>query len=221
MKYLKALGLAAVLAMVLAAILGAGTASATKLCSTTADPCPEPGESWPSGKVILFSLVPGGSAKLTNTAGETIDTCTGSQVEGSMNNAGGGSATETVKGNITTLDWEKCEFTTTTISLGALEIHKIAGTSNGTLTSTKNSVTGKITEVTINTIFFGSCVYGVTAGVSVGDLTEGKGSGAIFHANAVIHKLSGSGIACPETAKWVATYQLTSPSETTLSISNG
>jgi hypothetical protein len=212
MRYVKMLALAAVAVGALMAFVGAGTASATKLCSTTVDPCPA-GQHWPSGTEIDFSLVPGGSALLVDTAGNKLDTCTISTVKGKTTTTG--SATETVKGNITALPWEGCDFPTTTNKLGTLEIHKIAGTSNGTLTA------GTITEVTINTVFFGSCVYGITAGTSIGDLTEGKGATAIFHANAVAHKLSGSNFACPETSKWTATYQLTSPSNTTLSVTAG
>jgi hypothetical protein len=218
MKYLKALGLAALSAVVLAAILGAGTASATKLCSTTVDPCPA-GQHWPAGTEIDFSLVPGSSSLETDTAGNKIQTCTKSTIKGKTTTTG--SSTETVKGNITSLSWEGCEFPTTTNILGGLEIHKIAGTSNGTLTSAKHSETGRITEVTINTIFFGSCIYGIANGVSIGDLTEGKGSTAILHVNTVTYKFTGSNFACPETLKWTATYQLTSPSETTLAVTAG
>jgi len=215
MKYLKVLGLATVSAMVLAAILGAGTASATKLCSTTVDPCPA-GQHWPSGTELDFSLL--GSSLETTTEGEAFSTCTKSTIKGKTTTTG--SSTETVKGNITSLTWEGCSFTTTTNKLGSLEVHKIAGTSNGTLT------VGTISEETINTVFFGSCVYGITPGASIGDLTEGigqtattGGNPAILHVNTVTHKLSGSNFACPETVKWTATYQLTSPLGTTLSVS--
>jgi hypothetical protein len=217
MKYVKMLALAAVAVSAMMAFIGAGTASATKLCSTTADPCPA-GQAWTAPKTLKFTLV--GSASLTETGGEPIDTCTGSTVEGPTSNEG--SSSETVSGTITTLDWTGCTFTTTTVATGGLEIHKIAGTSNGTLTTPS---TGEIPRVTINTVFFGSCVYGITAGTSIGDLTEGIGQSgttagaAIFHANAIAHKLSGSNIVCPSTSRWVATYQLTSPTGTTLSVS--
>lgn len=216
MKYLKMLALAAVAAGALMAFVGAGTASASKLCSAQEDPC-SAAQTWPAGTEIDFSLVEKGSALLTTTEGETIETCSKSTVVGDITNAG--SATETVTGKITKLLWEGCPFTTTTNSLGGLEIHNIAGTFNGTLTADTQG--GKIPEVTINTVFFGSCVYGITNGGSIGELTEGKGATAIFHANAVAHKLSGSNIACPGTAKWTATYQLTSPSTTTLAVTKG
>jgi hypothetical protein len=223
MKYLKILALAAVAVGALMAFVGAGAASASKLCSTTVDPCP-PGQAWTASKTLKFTLV--GSVSLTTTEGESIDTCTGSTVEGPTRNEG--SSSETVKGNISTLDWSGCTFTTTSVATGGLEIHKIPGTSNGTLVSITNNVTEAISKVTINTVFFGSCVYGITAGTSIGDLTEGigqtattGGNPAILHVNATAHKLSGSNLACPSTSKWVATYQLTSQVGTTLSVTAG
>jgi hypothetical protein len=212
MKYLKMLVLAAVAPSALMAFFGAGTASATKLCSTTVDPCPA-GQHWPAGTEIDLSLVPEGSSLETDTQGNRIETCTVSTVK--VKTTTTGSTSETVKGNITSLLWEGCGSPTKTIKMGSLEIHKIAGTSNGTLTAST------ITEVTSSSFFFGSCVYGVTSGVSVGDLTEGKGSTAILHVNTIKHKFSGSNFACPETTRWTATYQLTSPSSTTLSVTAG
>lgn len=208
MKHVKMLGLAAVAAMAFMAFLGASSASATVLCSTTVEPCPS-GQSWPVGTEIEFSLVPGSSASLNSTAGETIDTCTGSKVGGKIENAG--SSTATVSGKIATLDWESCKFPTTTTVTGKLEIHKITGTSNGT-------VTGIGQVVTINTVLFGTCTYGTGTGTDLGTLTEGNP--AHFDANAIVNRESGSGFACPETAKWVAEYVVTKPSGTTLSVGN-
>jgi hypothetical protein len=221
MRYVKMLALAAVAVGAMMAFIGAGTASASKLCSTKVDPCPA-GQSWPVNTEPLFTLL--GSAALTDTAGNPIDTCTESSVKGKITNAG--SSSETVTGHVSVLTFNKCTFTTTQVHLGALEIHNIAGTSNGTLTA--DTAGGFIPEVTINTVFFGSCVYGITKGASIGDLTHGKGQvateggePAIFHANATAHRLSGSNIACPETSKWVATYQLTSQIGTTLAVTAG
>jgi len=210
MKYVKMLALAAVAAGALMAFIGAGTASATELCSTTT----AAGVACPAGQkisgVVSFSLVAGGSAELKETDPETgvLDTCTTSEVEGEITNSG--SSTTTVTGKLTKLHWTNCKFPTSTTELGKLEIHKIAGTSNGTLTADTT------TKVTINTIFFGTCVYTITPGKSIGDLTEGNP--AIFHANAVAEKQEGSAFACPETALWTATYQMTKPA-TTVSVS--
>jgi len=208
MRYAKMLALAAVAAGALMAFIGAGTASATVLCSTTADPCPT-GQDVLAGTVVDLSST--GSTVLTDTSGETtLDTCTVSTLKGKTTNTGG--TTETVEIGVETLSWEKCTFPTKTLKTADLEVHKIATTSNGTVTA------GGTFEVTINTIFFGSCIYGVTKGTSIGDLTEGKP--AIFHATkAVAEKFSGSAAACPETSLWTSTYTVTEPKETTLSVS--
>jgi hypothetical protein len=206
MKYAKMLALAAVAAGALMAFIGAGTASATVLCSTTVEPCP-------AGQKVTgtldFSIPTGQSASLVNTAGESLDKCSTSTVKGKISNAG--SATETVTGSVEELTWGSCTFPTNTLTKGKLEVHKIAGTSNGTVTADGTF------EVTINTVFFGSCIYGVTSGVDLGEITEGNP--AVFHANAVAEKFSGSNIACPETSKWTATYNLTTPA-TTVSVGN-
>jgi len=209
MRYLKMFGLAAIAVGALMAFIGAGSASATVLCSTTVDPCPV-GQKWPANTTLDWSIPSGSSAQQVATEGEVIDTCTGSTIKWIITNPG--SATETVTGTDEETTFSGCSFTTTTNKLGKFEIHKIAGTSNGTVT------VDEITETTINTIFFGSCVYGATKGISIGDITEGKPP--VLHINAVTHRLSGSNFACPETDKWTATYTLTSQVGTTLSVSN-
>lgn len=202
MKHVKTLGLAAVAAMALMALVGAGTASATGgvLCSTATDPCTAP---WSTPQPLVFSLQ--GSAHLEDTNGNTLDTCTGSTVEGELtSNKSGGEAT----GKNTNIAWSSCSATTDTTKPGKLRITALAN-GNGTLYSDEEI------KVTIN--IFGSCEYGVTNGVDLGTLTEGKGTSAVFHAEAIATRLSG--FICPTTAKWTATYVLTTPKETTLYVS--
>ena len=207
MRYLKMLGLATVVATAFAVVSGAGSASATVFCSTTADPCPE-AQHWPTNTVVDWSIPSGGSTVLVDTTGEELDTCSSSTKKGKITNTG--SSTTTVGGPLEELTWGGCTFPTKTLTKGGWEVHKIGGTSSGTMTASGTS------EVTINTIFFGSCIYGVTAGVSLGDVTEGQP--AILHTNAVTEKFSGSALACPSTAKWTGTYTLTQPVGTTLSV---
>ncbi len=207
MRYLKTLGLVAVAASALIAVIGAGSASATVLCSTTADPCP-PGQDWPVNTTLDWSIPAGGSILQTDTAGNTINTCKTSTVKWTITKTG--SSTETVTGVDEETTFGTCTFATKTLKLANTEIHKIAGTSNGTVTA------DGVTEVTINTVLFGSCTYGVPNGASLGEITEGNP--ATFHVNAVTVKLAGGG-ACPATDKWTATYTLTSPANTTLSVS--
>jgi len=211
MKYLKMLALTAVAAGALMAFIGAGTASATVLCSTTVTPCPA-GQDLTAGTVLDFSIPAGTSALLVDTGGEELDKCPASTVKGTISDTGG--KEKTVTGHVQELTWSpKCTFPTQTLKAGKLEIHQIAGTSNGLVTS---DATEGLFEVTINTIFFGSCIYGVTGGTTIGELTEGNP--AVFHANAIAEKFSGSNLACPATSKWTATYTLTEPKETTVSV---
>lgn len=209
MKYLKMLGLALIAAAALTAFVGAGTASATKgrLCSTATNPCNSP---WAVGTHIDFSLKTGTSAKLTDTAGNTLDTCTFSTVTGFLT---GNDGSTTPFGHITTLDWgtaaTPCTVTTDTVQAGGLKISP-TGSGNGSV-----AANAKI-EVTVNV--FSSCNYGVENGTSLGTINEGKGTAVVFKANAVAKKLAG-GFLCPETTKWVAEYVLTSPAETTFYVS--
>lgn len=204
MKYMKMLGLAAIAAAALMAFVGASSASATVLCKVTPEganaTCPST-QDYPAGTKIESTLEAGTTAIL-ESGSTVLDTCTASTVAGETKTTG--SATETVKGPITTLSWgtaaTPCSKTTDTISKGELEIHWIKGTHNGTLV-------GKGSEVTINTIF-GTCVYGSSTGITFG--TVESGSPAKIAINAVVPKISGN-FACPETSRWTANYTVTSP----------
>jgi hypothetical protein len=210
MKHLKTLGAGLVAAAALAALFGAGSVSATVICSTKANPCPA-GQAWPINTVIDFSIPPESDVVLKDTSGNELDKCTTSTLKGKITNAG--SATETVTWPVEETTWGKCTFTTTTVTLGKLEVHKIAGTSNGTVTS------DSAIEWTTSTGAFGSCFYGVAAGTDLGTMTEGSGTGATFHMNAVVTRF-GSNFLCPSTTRMTGTYVLTSPSGTTLSVSS-
>jgi hypothetical protein len=206
MKYLKLLGLAVPVVLVLGAFPANAGATGSVFCTVQESPCPEANR-WATGTTLDFSLKSGTSAKLVSTASETLDECTESTVKGKIEKQ------ENVTGPIESLTWSKCTFTTTTSKLGKLEVEHIAGTHNAKVK------TDGITEVTINALFFGSCIYGIEEGKELGELKEGKP--ATFVANAVAKKLTGSASSCPETAKWTAEYTLTEPSEKTLSVETG
>jgi len=204
MKYVKMLGLAAVAAMALTAFVGAGTASATVLCSTNTSPCPA-GQKWPTGTQIEFTVTQNTSAGWLTTEAEEISTCTGGKLKGEITNAG--SATEAVKIKVSEDTWNGCTFPTISLELGSLEVTNISGTSNGTI-----KMSSKF-RFTMNTIFFGSCVYGSSTGIEFGTLTGGASGVAGINVIAVLGE--GSGICCPS-AKWSEHYTLTSPSGTAL-----
>jgi hypothetical protein len=192
MKSIKTLGAAAMAGIALTAIIAAGTAQATVLGS---------GETLlTAGTTITATL--SGSATLTTTEGTVLDTCTGGEVKGKTTNAGG--AAETVKGTVekTGLTWTRCTEPTSTLAGGSLEIHHITGTTNGTLT-------GSGFEVTVNTTIFGSCIFTLGAGTTLGTLTGSTSGNATMDINAVATRKSGL---CPSSAKWVGTYTVTGPS---------
>lgn len=201
MKHLTALGLSIAAALAAMAFVGAGTASATVLCKTTTTPC---GSRVVNGTVIDASLIKETSALLTETGGGTLDKCTGSTAKGKITQEG--SSTTTTTGSIEQLTWSGCTFPTTTVTLGKVEAHHITGTDNGTLTADAEI------GVTMNTVFFGSCVFGVKSGTDLGTGTGGNPE--IVDVNATAVKLSGSAFACPETSKFTATYVNTEPGGT-------
>jgi hypothetical protein len=212
MKYLKMLGLAAVAAMALMAFVGAGTASATVLCKTQLTTgCAASGWDYPAGTTIDATLKsPTSTATLETTGGTTLDTCTGSTVHGKTETTG--SSTTTVSGKLTSelnaegdpkgLTWSGCTVPTTTLAAGSLEIHWISGTDNGTLTASG-------AEVTVNTGFFGACVYGTGTGKDLGTLLGGSPATLAISTNVTLTK-NESGL-CPSETKWTATYEVTTP----------
>lgn len=200
MKYLKMLGLAAIAAAALTALVGAGTASATVLCKNNlnTEKCSEP---YPVGTKGTASLAAGNSAIIEDLSGNILNTCTGSTATETLQNAG--SATTTVVGKVAAsgITWSGCTFPTKTISGGEAELHWISGTDNGTLTA-------KGFEVTINTAIFGSCVYGLGSTMKDWGTIVGGAPGS-FTANAIVTKISGS--FCPNEARVTAKYINTEP----------
>lgn len=206
MKYAKKLALAAVAAGALMAFIGAGTASATVFCSTTTTGC-SLGQKIGNISITWSNTL---SIKWVQTNGESVDTCTTSAMKGKITNSG--SSTETVSGPVESWTWESCTFPTKTLAVGSLEVHKIAGTSNGTVTA------GGTFEVTINTILFGSCVFKIEKGVDFGDLAEGNP--ATLKLNMVASKVVG-GAACPGSLQITGSEGLTiSGGGTTVSVSD-
>lgn len=128
MKHLKMLGVAVVAVAALTAVCGAGSASATVLCRTAVNPCPEAWR-YPAGTSLHLSLQ-GHSVWEVGT--EVHYTCTSSTITGKT--TASGSSIQTVPVKLETLNTTFCTYKTDTLTLGELEIHSIAGTHNGTIT---------------------------------------------------------------------------------------
>ena len=141
MRNIKILGLGLLAAMAAMAIMGAGTASATKLCSVNTSPCPA-GNTYGKGTAIKTQLVAG--TKSVMTSGFVTISCTESSMSGKTTSEGGAGA---VTGEIGSVTWKNCTSglgSCTASSLNTPWPAEITGSAgNGTL-GVKNAG-GKIT----------------------------------------------------------------------------
>ncbi|MGN6816858.1 MAG: hypothetical protein ACTHK3_12375 [Solirubrobacterales bacterium] len=173
MKGLKALGLAVIAAIALTAFLGASSASATVLCTTTTSPC---GTGWHIDELVLTAI---GSTSTHSTGGALEATCTESSATGTKTRTGSSTTTPAWSISTASLTWGGCNQVTETLEGGELEIHQIAGTHNGTVTEKWFKVTVVIAGL--------SCTFGAGEGpIHMGILTGG--SPAILHVTTVVGK---------------------------------
>jgi hypothetical protein len=218
MKHVKKLGFVAVAVAALTALMGASTASATVLCKTTPiansagtpkATCPE-GWAYAAGTEIHAIQDPEQHTTLTDREGNKVVTCSKTTGKGKTSNEG--NATETVKANIETLSFEKCTSpflggtacTMTAVLGGTLEVHWIAHTENGTLTSSGATVT------TLCASIFGPihCAY-VTENIDLGVLTGGSPATIDIESAPLVEEITSP--LCPEGPKWDAKYEITEP----------
>lgn len=147
-----------------------------------------------SSVFITGSLKSGTSAVLSRTDATLVNTCTTSHVEGVMDELN----SPTVTGNLDGLSFANCVRTVTVHKAGTLHIEHIAGTTNGTVSSSGSEVTVGSPFGTLN------CKTGT--GVDLGTLTGVASGHAEMHINAVIN----CGFLAPST-KWEGTYTVTTP----------
>ena len=200
MKIIKTVSFV-VMAMTLMAVVGVSAATATVMCkngvSTTS--CTEP---YGAGTVIEATLTSGTTMILETAGGTILDTCTSSTMKAITENKG--SAVETYIDDMTSLTFGNCTRTTNTVTLGSLVTHHISGTDNGTVTAYDP------THVTIDTIF-GSCTYGNEGELTLGTLKGGNPASITINTN--VSKIMGN-FACPNPARWTASYTVTAPKPT-------
>ncbi len=219
MKCFKILGLAAVTAVALTALVGAGTASAGGVfCDLTENKCPT---KWNVNQILDFKLEAGTMAELLTTENKTVNTCAASTLETELTANPDGETEATSRnaaltwGNGTTF----CEVETTSLELGKLKTANIAGTFNGTVRA------DALITFTVETAMFGNCVYGIEAGTHVGELKEGKveagSTSPTFKFNAVVTKRTSGEDPCvggPATMRLIASYVMELPVKTTLAV---
>jgi len=194
MNYVRILSVAAIGAIALMAF-AASSASATTL---------------KSGGVTITEIEASltGSAKLTETGGTVLDTCTVGGISGKTN---ADTAIE-LKG-VDVVSWGAkgagCTQTTDTLNNGTFGITWIAGTNSGTVKSYGAEVT-----VEVGGIF--SCVYGTSAtGTTLGTLVGSEVGNATLSINVSVQFKSGPPF-CPQSTVWMAEYKVTKPATLTV-----
>jgi hypothetical protein len=188
MKFTKILGLMAVAVAALMAF--AATASATTLTS-------------PSGTTYT-STIKASSEGATSLEGAFVTvTCQKSNVEGKVEKHGSG---VTAGGNISTLTFTECNFPTTVVKKGSLEIHS-AGSGNGTLT-------GSGSEISIETSL-GTCVF-TTSSTKLGTLTGSTSKNATLDIESAAIPRTGGSFLCGSSGTWTGSYSVTTPSTLTV-----
>jgi hypothetical protein len=192
MKYMKML--AVLMGAAAISALGASVASATAITS-------------PKGTVYTSKIkVESEGHGILHNAFTTVE-CSGS-AEGTVEKHGFG---VTASGPAMSLPFTQCtgSNTVTVQSAGALELHPISGTENGTLTSRGAEV------VVFNHPFGGTCIYtSSSSGTDIGLVTSTSVTGGAgrIDVNAVIPRTAGSlGIFCGSSATLTANVKITSP----------
>jgi hypothetical protein len=188
MIYMKKVALT-VLATMLTTCAGAGSAWATavEVAGTPKD------EAVP----ITLSLKAGTSTILKTTNGNSVNTCTASDWGGSTANPYTGS---TVTAPLSTMTFSQCTTSITVHRAGTLHISHIAGTTNGTVSSSG----AEITVYSRDFELYFNCK--TSTGTHLGTLTGSPSSHATLHINAVMN----CGYYMPS-AKWEGTFVVTNP----------
>ncbi|HXQ89122.1 MAG TPA: hypothetical protein VN733_05725 [Solirubrobacterales bacterium] len=184
MKPLKKLALAAIAALSLTALVGAGSAQATTLFTDPAKTI-----DYPAGTTLHLTLVSGTSLALTP------GTCTDATISATTTNTTGAAITATLN----VFARGGCSETTHTVANGSLEFKYTSG-SNAEAVSKGTSTTVQIFGV--------SCTYGTGEGTKLGTVTGG--AAPVLSVNTTLAKVAG-GFLCPATTGFHGQFVITSP----------
>lgn len=199
MTHLKMLGLCLLGALALTALIGPGTASATKLCSVNTAPCPA-GNTYGKGTAIKAQLVPG--TKSVVSSGFVTVECTESTMSGKTTSAGGGSGVA-VLGQISSVTWKNCK-TTSGSSCTASALNTPWGVEvNGSGGSGTMSVSGAAGKF--------SCAVTCEYEAKTASVSANGGNPATIKAAGVGFSRIGGSFLCSSSASWSAEYEVTAP----------
>lgn len=161
------------------------------LCKTNTTPCNSP-------YARETAVVADGVHFTLKTGESTLVTCSAGSLKGNIPTLGGESEAFVIA--LEELTWTGCTEVARTVSLGELEVERIEGSANGT-------VSAKGTEVTLP-IGGLDCTYGFPLSTDLGTLTGG--SEATLNASATATRTGGN-LFCPKTATWSVSYKFTKP----------
>jgi hypothetical protein len=202
MKFLRILGLTAAVVAALA-LVGAGTASATVLCTTNASTttCGAPNHV-KAGSTIEAALEGTNQAVFEDTNNNVKEKCPSSVIRGTTENTG--SAKETVKWKVPAIElsFSNCGVTFNSSAAGKIEMEWIPKTDNATL---------KATGFKIEINPFGSewCIY--EFGGTSTDIGVLKGANpASISVNALIPRVN-TCVFLPTSLRWTGTYTVRDP----------
>jgi hypothetical protein len=192
MKFLRSLGLGAIMAVL--AATSPAAASATEL------------------KTFFSLMVTAGSTLSAEAEGSQVFStpfgtieCTGSSISAKTSNTGG--ASETVNATVEALTFTGCSATVTVLAKGTLEIHTQEGSANN-----NGSITSTGAEVTIEKAGV-HCIY-KTSSTKIGTLTGSATTGktATYDIAATVPRTGGkAGVFCGSTGEWKGSYKVTTP----------
>jgi hypothetical protein len=189
MKHSMTLGLAALVAMALTALVGAGAASATTL---------EVGGVTKNQSVTFSASLESGTTMIErSTSGSSVDTCTQSSFHGKTTSPYTGA---TLTAPLSSLTAGGCTHTTHIHQAGSMYFEHAAGTTNAVLYSTGAEWT------TQSTTFGATLTCRTGTGTRIGTLTGSTGGNGRLDVSAIVN----CGFFMP-TATWEGSYVVTSP----------
>jgi hypothetical protein len=205
-RLIKMLGLGGITALIAMAFVGAGSASATALCSANETTCAAP---LGAGTQIEARLKAGTVALLKTTTANVE--CTESETKGETTSGAGA----TVIGVVKSLTFKECKTTgvggtpCTAVSVSVPYAASLVATEggNGTLTVSKGSGGGN-PGATVTCLGVIECTFRTPSAV----LQVTGGNPATAKANEILLSEHSVGQLCPSgEAKWTATYEVLKP----------
>lgn len=205
MKYMKILGLAAMAAMAITALIGAGTASANVLCTENKTPCPG---SHPTEKKYIAGDVLSATAENATLTAEPEVQCQHSATSVKVTNPG--NATTNVTGTVESLSFTNCTtfggFIGCTVTVENIPYHAEITGVGATASLTVKTDGGGEPSARVSCAGIINCTFGSPTfhlGITGGN------PATVFANEEELTISEAGGFGCPEEAFWDADYKAT------------